>query len=139
MCENFAQNSNNIFDVDVYKSHSKKFYECLNYIIENLEKNLINIREMKEEKYFELSKTEIINSIEKILCTIKKWNQYFNDNDIFNIQKDYKQLESDISELELCLADYDGIFHFDGISYSFYQIGKLLLAIFEAKNKKGND
>ena len=42
------------------------------------------------------------------------------------IKDNYKEVESIISELELCLADYRDIFNMDGISYAIYEIGKKL-------------
>ena len=42
------------------------------------------------------------------------------------IVKDYKKIESIISELELCLADLDDEFHLEGISFALFNIGKML-------------
>ena len=76
-----------------------------------------------------MSKDQIIICFNQILLTIKNWQKYFDENNIQSIQKEYKKLESDISELELCLADYDNIFHCEGISYALYNIGNLLIEI----------
>ena len=42
------------------------------------------------------------------------------------IIKDYKKIESIISELELCLADLDDEFQLEGISFALFNIGKML-------------
>ena len=42
------------------------------------------------------------------------------------IVKDYKKIESIISELELCLADLDDEFQLEGISFALFNIGKML-------------
>ena len=42
------------------------------------------------------------------------------------IVKDYKKIESIISELELCLADLDDEFHLEEISFALFNIGKML-------------
>ena len=43
------------------------------------------------------------------------------------IIKDYKKIESIISELELCLADLDDEFQLEGISFALFNIGKILV------------
>ena len=43
------------------------------------------------------------------------------------IVKDYKKIESIISELELCLADLDDEFQLEGISFALFNIGKILV------------
>ena len=42
-----------------------------------------------------------------------------------------------ISELEFCLADLENIFHMNGISYSLFQIGKILFNIEKESYKDG--
>lgn len=42
------------------------------------------------------------------------------------IVKDYKKIESIISELELCLADLDDEFNLEEISFALFNIGKML-------------
>ena len=81
------------------------------------------------ELALEMSKKQIIDSFNSVLSSLESWQQYFNDSEIYRIQKNYKELESNISELELCLADYDDIFHCEGISYALYQTGHLLSEI----------
>ena len=105
------------------------FNEKIKYMIDQIEKNLKNIDILKQDFYFEMSKKQIIDSFNSVLSSLESWQQYFNDSEIYRIQKNYKELESNISELELCLADYDDIFHCEGISYALYQTGHLLSEI----------
>ena len=88
--------------------------------------NLNNTHNLEKEYYFEMSKEQIFSSFKNILLSLKKWKKYFYNNDIKKIKEEYKQIESNIAILELCLADYDDIFHCEGISYSFYEIGNIL-------------
>ncbi len=105
------------------------FNENTKYILNQIEANLKNIDVLKKDFYFEMSKKEIIESFNKVLSSLKNWKKYFQNKEIYHILKEYKELESNISELELCLVDYDAIFHCEGISYALYQIGNLLLTL----------
>lgn len=107
----------------------KYFNENAKYILNQSKINLNNIDNLKEDFYFEMSKKQIIDSFKKILSTMEKWQKCFDNNEIFAIQKEYKNLESNISELEFCLTDLDDTFHCEGISYALYQIGNLLIEI----------
>ena len=84
---------------------------------------------LENKVYFEMSKDQIIDCFRKILSMLENWKKYFNKYDIYHIQEEYKDLESDISELEMCLVDKDDIFHCEGISYALYQIGNILREI----------
>lgn len=53
------------------------------------------------------------------------------------IISEYKMIEPIISELELCLADLENIFHMNGISYSLFQIGKILSNIKKEYDENG--
>lgn len=125
---------------DISEEQLKCFHENISYIIDNIEKNLVSVNKLNEEKYFEVSKEQIIKYFEELLFTINNWQNYFDNGNILRIQREYSKIEGEISELELCLADYDNIFHCDGISYSLYKIGKLLVEILKNKNmKEGNE
>ncbi len=117
----------------------KCFNKNIKYMINQIESNLNDIENLENELYLEISKKQVAKNLKKVLSMIKKWPEYFTTNNINSIQQEYKKVESDISELELCLADYDDIFHLDGISYALYQIGKLLINILNAKDSKYND
>ena len=114
----------------------KDINENIDYIIKQIEINLNNINVLKKELYFEMSKKQIVDCFKKISITVKKWKQYIDNNDTYSIQKEYKEIESDVSELELCLVEYDNIFHCEGISYSLHKIGNSLIEIL---NNKGVD
>lgn len=128
-----------IISYNISEEQINCFNENIKYIIEQTEKNLNNINTLKNEIYFEMSRNQIICYFKELLSTTKNWQAYFNNHNIYKIQKEYKQLESNVSELELCLADYDGIFHCEGISYALYEIGKILIEILNDKNEKEND
>lgn len=49
----------------------------------------------------------------------------------------YKEIESIISQLELCLVEFDSLFHIEGISYSIFQIGKTISDLMKDSNKSG--
>ena len=104
----------------------------------NIEKAINYISNLENKVYFEMSKGEIISSLSSVLLSVKKWQKSFNANDFYHIQEEYKEIESVISELELCLADYDNIVHCSGISYALYQIGNILIEILKEK-ESSND
>ena len=109
----------------------------LNYSLLNL-KNAINEANNLEDKvYFELSKGQIIEYLNYVYTSIKGWENDYKVNNYEVIIKQYKNVESIISELELCLADYDSKFHIDGISYSVFQIGKIISNMKKESNKNG--
>ncbi len=76
-----------------------------------------------------MSKSKIINSLNYVYKSIKCWENSYNTKQYETIINKYGEIESIISQLELCLADYEEQFHIDGISYSIFQIGKILLNI----------
>ena len=87
--------------------------------------------------YFELSNDELINYINDVYLKIKKWNYYYEIKKYELIISEYKMIEPIISELELCLADLENIFHMKGISYSLFQIGKILSNIKKEYDENG--
>lgn len=70
-----------------------------------------------------MSKTEIKNNFADILFELKA---ILANNDIDALINKYKKIEEILSEIELCLAEQEVLFHIDGIAYSFYQIGSIL-------------
>lgn len=87
--------------------------------------------------YFELSNDELINYINDVYLKIKKWNYYYEIKKYELIISEYKMIEPIISEFELCLADLENIFHMNGISYSLFQIGKILSNIKKEYDENG--
>ena len=113
------------------------FLSNLEYILVHLEKDIDETNNLEDKMYFELSKNELINHINDVYLKIKKWNYYYETKKYELIISEYKVVESIISELELCLADLENIFHMNGISYSLFQIGKILINIKKESDKKG--
>lgn len=70
-----------------------------------------------------MSKTEIKNNFADILFELKA---ILANNDIDALINKYKKIEEILSEIELCLAEQEALFHIDGIAYFFYQIGSIL-------------
>lgn len=70
-----------------------------------------------------MSKTEIKNNFADILFELKA---ILANNDIDALINKYKKIEEILSEIELCLAEQEALFHIDGIAYSFYRIGSIL-------------
>ena len=106
-----------------------KVLSDLEYILIELERDINESNNLEDKMYFELSKNEIISNINDVYLKIKKWNNYYTTENYELIINEYKNVESIISELELCLADLDDTFHMCGISYSLLQIGKILFNI----------
>lgn len=105
---------------------NNSFLSNLKYILDNLEKDKKEVNNLEDKKYLELSKTEVITNINCVYEEIKLWEDYYKTKKYENIIIKYKKVESIISELELCLADYEDIFNMNGISYSIFQIGEIL-------------
>lgn len=121
---------------------SKKFSQIdflnnLEYILINLENDKEKANSLENKMYFELSKDELINYINDVYLKIKKWNYYYEIKKYELIISEYKMVEPIISELELCLADLENIFHMNGISYSLFQIGKILSNIKKEYDENG--
>lgn len=113
------------------------FLNNLEYILIHLEKDIDEANNLEDKMYFELSKNELINHINDVYLKMKKWNYYYETKKYDLIISEYKVLESIISELEFCLADLENIFHMNGISYSLFQIGKILVNIKKESDKNG--
>ena len=113
------------------------FQNNLDYILNNLEEDILKANDLEEKFYFEMSKSEIINSLNYVYKNIKCWKDSFNSQKYEKIIKNYSEIESIISQLELCLADYEKEFLMEGISYSIFEIGKLLNNITERNDKNG--
>lgn len=110
------------------------FSNDLNYALTNLEHAMDEAKNLEEKKYFEMSKKEIIDALNYVYETIKHWQDKYDKKEYEVIIRKYNEIDSIISQLELCLVDYDKKFHIEGISYSIFQIGKILSEI-----KKGSD
>jgi hypothetical protein len=102
------------------------FQSNSDYALTNLEKDIFKANSLEDKLYLEMSKSEIINSLNYVYKNIKCWTNSYNEKQYEIIINKYVEIESIISQLELCLADYEVEFHMNGISYSIFQIGKIL-------------
>lgn len=113
------------------------FLNNLNYALLNLEKAINEANSLEDKIYLELPKEQIIEYLNYAYTNMKCWQDNCKSKKYETIIRQYKEIESIISQLELCLADYDSRFHMDGISYSVFQIGKILSNIKKESNKNG--
>ena len=113
-------------DILMNKINDYSFLDNLNYILINLENDIINAVDLEDKIYFELPKKQIIIYLNYVYNILKLWKHYYKSNSYEIMIDEFSKLDSIISELELCLADYENIFHMDGISYSMFNIGKIL-------------
>ena len=113
------------------------FQSNLDYVLTNLEKDIFKAKSLEDKLYLEISKSEIIKSLNEVYQNIKSWKDSYNAKKYETIIKKYSEIESIISQLELCLADYEEQFHMDGISYSIFEIGKILSNIMKVSDKDG--
>ncbi len=102
------------------------FQSNLDYVLTNLEKDISEANSLEDKLYLEISKSEIIKLLNYVYKNVKCWQNDYNEKKYDIIINKYAEIESIISQLELCLADYDEKFHMNGISYSIFQIGKIL-------------
>ena len=109
----------------------------LNYALINLEKDINEVNNLEDKIYLEISKSEILNYLNDVYLEIRNWKKRYEEKDYDAIINKYKEVESIISQLELCLADYEDKFHMNGISYSIYQIGKRLVEIKKESDNNG--
>lgn len=112
------------------------FSSNLNYALLNLKKDIDEANNLEDKIYLEISKSEIIKYLNYVYTNIKCWKDSYESKNYEIIINKYNEIASIISQLELCLADYENKFHMDGISYSIFQIGRILSDI---KMKRAND
>jgi len=113
------------------------FQSNLDYVLTNLEKDIFKASSLEDKLYLEMSKSEIIKSLNYVYQNIRSWKDSYNTEKYETIINKYGEIESIISQLELCLADYEEQFHIEGISYSIFEIGKILSNIMKRSDKDG--
>lgn len=116
---------------------NKNLLCSLNYILINLKKAINEAESLEDKLYLEISKEQIIKYLNKIYLDITCWKKDYEIGNYENIVNQYNEVESIVSQLELCLADYENRFNMNGISYSIYKIGKDLINIRKRGNKNG--
>ena len=117
------------------KNLNTDFQNNLDYVLTNLEKDIFKANSLEDKMYLEMSKSEIIKSLNYVYKNIKCWKDSYNAKKYETIINKYGEIESIISQLELCLADYEEQFHMDGISYSIFEMGKILSNIMKESDK----
>lgn len=109
----------------------------LNYALLNLKQDIEEANSLEDKIYFELTKQQIIEYINSAYTNIKNWKNDYETNNYKLIANEYKEIESIISQLELCLVEFENEFHMEGISYSIFQIGKIISNLNKDSNKNG--
>lgn len=109
----------------------------LNYALLNLKQDIEEANSLEDKIYFELAKQQIIEYINYAYTNIKNWKNHYETNNYKLIADEYKEIESIISQLELCLVEFENEFHMEGISYSIFQIGKIISNLKKDSNKNG--
>ena len=113
------------------------FSNNLNYALSNLKQAIEEANVLKDKTYLELSKQQIIDYLNYVYVNIKKWENDYEAKKYKAIADKYKEIESIISQLELCLVEFDNLFHIEGISYSIFQIGKIISDLMKDSDKSG--
>ena len=113
------------------------FSNNLNYALSNLKQAIEEANVLKDKTYLELSKQQIIDYLNYVYVNIKKWENDYKAKKYKAIADKYKEIESIISQLELCLVEFDSLFHIEGISYSIFQIGKIISDLMKESDKSG--
>ena len=113
------------------------FSNNLNYALSNLKQAIEEANVLKDKTYLELSKQQIIDYLNYVYVNIKKWENDYESKKYKAIADKYKEIESIISQLELCLVEFDNLFHIEGISYSIFQIGKIISDLMKDSDKSG--
>ena len=109
----------------------------LNYALLNLKQDIEEANSLEDKAYFELTKQQIIEYINYAYTNIKNWKNDYETNNYKLIANEYKEIESIISQLELCLVEFENEFHMEGISYSIFQIGKIISDLMKESDKSG--
>lgn len=104
-----------------------KINKDIDYVLKNVKEDLKVINEINNEFFFELTKEEIMNYLNKVCSTLTLWKRYLLEENIDGILKEYKDIDGVIAELELCLVDYDKVLNIEAVSYTFFQIGNELI------------
>lgn len=116
---------------------SLEFYNNLNYALLNLKQAIEETNALEDKTYLELTKQQIIDYLNYVYVNIKNWEKSYETRNYKIITDKFKEIESIISQLELCLVEFDNKFHIEGISYSIFQIGKIISNLKKESDKNG--
>jgi len=116
---------------------SLEFSNNFNYALFNLKQAIELTNTLEDKTYLELTKQQIIDYLNYVYVNIKDWEKNYETGNYEIIADKYKEIESIISQLELCLVEFDNKFHIEGISYSIFQIGKIISNSKKESDKNG--
>ena len=116
---------------------SLEFSNNFNYALFNLKQAIELTNTLEDKTYLELTKQQIIDYLNYVYVNIKDWEKNYETGNYEIIADKYKEIESIISQLELCLVEFDNKFHIEGISYSIFQIGKIIFNSKKESDKNG--
>lgn len=119
------------------KTLNTEFQSNLDYVLNNLEKDILKANDLEDKLYLELTKSDIIKALNCVYQNVKSWKDNYYLKKYETIINTYGETESIISQLEWCLADYEEQFHMEGISYSIFEIGKILCNIIKRSDEDG--
>ncbi len=119
------------------EKNSLEFSDNLNYVLLNLKQAIEEANTLEEKIYLELNKQQIIDYLNYVYVNIKDWKKSYETKNYKIITDKYKKIESIISQLELCLVEFDNKFHIEGISYAIFQIGKIISNLKKESDKNG--
>ena len=107
---------------------SLEFSNHLNYALSNLKQAIEETNALEDKTYLELTKQEIVDYLNYVYVNIKDWKKSYETKNYKIIIDKYK---------ELCLVEFDNKFHIEGISYSIFQIGKIISNLKKESDKNG--
>ena len=119
------------------KKNSLEFSDNLNYVLLNLKQAIEEANALEDKTYLELTKQQIIDYLNYVYVNIKNWEKSYETRNYKIITDKFKEIESIISQLELCLVEFDNKFHIEGISYAIFQIGKIISNLKKESDKNG--
>ena len=123
--------------MDENEKISLEFSNNFNYALLNLKQAIEVTNTLEDKTYLELTKQQIIDYLNYVYVNIKDWEKNYETGNYEIIADKYKEIESIISQLELCLVEFDNKFHIEGISYSIFQIGKIISNSKKESDKNG--
>ena len=95
------------------KKINLSFSGNLSYVLSNLEHVIDEAKDLEDKTYLELSKKQIIEYLNYVYKKIKCWQKCYKIKNYELIMSEYKEIESIISQLELCLVEFDNKFHIE--------------------------
>ena len=82
------------------KNLNTEFQSNLEYVLTNLEKDILQASNLEDKLYLEMSKDEIIDSLNYVYKIIKCWENSYNNKQYKNIINKYSEIESIVSKFK---------------------------------------